>query len=93
MSSKTPYEIRSELISLAQHHLEQQYFANLEFARAVYQKSIEGMPAPNCKTVEEMVEFQKKMMESATKFLPAMPSMEEITKKATELYAFVSKRD
>ena len=93
MSSKTPYEIRAELISLAQRHLEQQYFANLEFARKVYEKSIEGMPAPNCRTVEDMAKFQKEMMENAVKFLPVMPSMEEITKKATELYSFVSKRD
>jgi hypothetical protein len=44
--TKSPFEIRADLIKLAQEHLEKQYMANLKFATESHMRMVEaGMSA------------------------------------------------
>jgi len=42
MTAKTPFEIRADLIKLAQEHLEKQYAANIRFTTEAYAKLVEA---------------------------------------------------
>lgn len=76
--SKTPYEIRLELLQMAQEHLQKQYELNVSFA-------MEAMRKANDAQWKSLAEVQKLM--------PKSFDMEDIIKKATELYCFVQKKD
>lgn len=92
MSQKNPFEIRAELLHIARQHLEQQYQANLEFARRSWEKTLELMKVPaDLTSVDEVVKFNKQLYDALTNQLPTPPSIEEIIKKANELYGFVQK--
>jgi len=72
---KSPFELRTELIEMAQEHLEKQYYANLEFAtKAMFQLYKDGMA-----TAEQL-----------SKATPAFPTTEDILTKAKEFYSFVN---
>lgn len=76
--SKTPYEIRLELLQMAKDHLDASFKAQVDFATQVTAALI----AANKATVEEL-----------QKLAPKSYSIDEITKKAAELYSFVQKKD
>ena len=90
---KSPFEIRTELLEMATKHAMTQYEANLEFARKAFEKSIEGLQPQKFANIQQAAQWQQLMMDQAQKFMPALPSIEEITKKAQELYGFVQKKD
>jgi hypothetical protein len=75
-ASKNPFEIRLELLQMAQKHLDDTYAANLEFAR----KAFDAALAANKVTFEQWQTYA-----------PKPYSMAEIMEKATELYGFVSR--
>lgn len=74
MSNKTPFEIRADLVKMAQDHLESQYNANLEFASDVYFKLVKEGTAT---------------LEQYKSFIPVYPTSEDILSKAKEFYNFV----
>ncbi len=70
-----PFEIRAQMLKMAQEYLQAQQDLNTEFAK---------------RSFEEMVKAGKASAEDAQKFMPKMFSFDEITAKAKELYGFVS---
>lgn len=78
MSTKTPYEIRLELLKMAKDHLDTTFKAQCDFAAIMMDK----MVAANKATVEEMQNM-----------MPVPYSLDDITKKATELYSFILKKE
>jgi len=74
MSNKNPYEIRLEILEMAKSYLESQYYTNLEFARMSYEKA---------------VELGKITQESWKDHIPPMFGVEELLKKANEMYSFI----
>lgn len=77
MTNKNPFEIRAEMLQLAKDYMDQQYHMNIQF--------YENMIAEGKKVREDMEE----QLKDAYK----MYSMEDLMKKAQEMYAFVSKKD
>ena len=78
MSNKNPFELRSEILQMAKDYLDQQYHVNMDFAR---------------RTFDEAVKIGTATTENYKSYVPAMYSLEELTKKAQELYGFVSNKD
>lgn len=78
MSNKNPFEIRSEVLSMAKEYMDQQYQMNVEFARRIFDEAVEA------KTVA---------LDSWKSYVPEMYSVEDLMKKAQELYGFVLKKD
>ena len=70
MSSKNPFELRTEVLSMAKDYMDKQYEMNLEMSKKMFEAGQ--------KAVEEF---------------PTMYTIEELTKKAQEMYLFVSKKD
>jgi hypothetical protein len=77
MTQKNPFEIRTELLQMAKDYLDQQYHTNMEFFRAAF---------------EEAIKQNKVTMDTWSKYVPAAYSLDELTKKAQELYTFVEKK-
>lgn len=78
MSSKTPYEIRLELLAMAKDYLEQQQNLAHGFAQQAFAKAVQA----NVTAAEQWKTF-----------IPESYSIDDILKKATELYGFVTKKD
>ena len=70
----TPYEIRNNLVTLANEYLQKQYETNKEFAE---------------KTFQELVKQGTKVQEDYKLYMPQMYTFDEVVKKAQELYNFV----
>jgi hypothetical protein len=69
-----PFEIRTELLKMAQNYLTKQQEMNLEFAQ---------------QTFEQLVKEGKKVAEDWQSYAPTMYSPEDIVKEASKLYGFV----
>lgn len=76
--SKTPYEIRLELLQMAKDHLDASFKAQVDFATQMSA----ALVAANKASVEEL-----------SKLAPKGYTFDEIAKKAAELYAFVQKKE
>ncbi|NBP02690.1 MAG: hypothetical protein EBU90_21735 [Proteobacteria bacterium] len=74
MSNKNPFEIRLELLKMAREYLDQQWNVNVNLAHEVLSKAMQ-----NGEDVAKMW----------NKFIPEIYSIDDITKKANELYKFV----
>lgn len=77
MTTKNPFEIRTELLGMAKEYLDQQYHLNMEFYRNAFDKAL----AANQVT-----------MENWKTYVPQVYTIEELTKKAQEMYNFVEKK-
>lgn len=75
MSTKNPYEIRTELLHLAQSYLESQFQANKQFAEQAFQ---------------QMVALGKAQPEDWMKHAPKFYDFEQVLERAKQLYGFVS---
>lgn len=82
MSNKTPYEIRLELLQMAMGYLETAQSAQRDFTRDAFFKAAELQNL----TLEQA-------QEQLTKYMPKPYSMDDVMKKAAEMYSFVSKKD
>lgn len=78
MTSKNPYELRTEILQMAKDYMDQQYHMNMEFARRAF---------------EEALEAGKVSVDTWKMYTPQVYTIEELMKKAQELYGFVSKKD
>lgn len=80
--SKTPYEIRLELLQMAKDYMDKAQAAQIEFAKDAFYKSVEI----NQLTAEQIKEQMKP-------FIPAPYTMDELMKKASEMLTFINKKD
>ena len=78
MSNKNPFELRTEILQMTKDYLDQQYHLNMEFARRAF---------------DEAIAAGKATTENWEQYVPKSYSIDELTKKAQELYGFVSKKD
>ena len=69
-----PFEIRAEMLRMAQEYLRQQQEINLDFAG---------------RTFEQLVKEGKKVAEDWQAYAPKMHSLEDVVKEASKLYGFV----
>ena len=69
-----PFEIRAEMLKMAQEYLRQQQEINLDFAG---------------RTFEQLVKEGKKVAEDWQEYAPKMYSFDEVLKEANKLYGFV----
>lgn len=75
MTTKSPFEIRADLVKLAQDHLESSYQANLDFAQ---------------ETFATMVKNGTETMGNMSKYMPKYFDTDAVLAKAKEFYSFVS---
>lgn len=73
--SKTPFEVRSDLLAMAKEYMDRQYEINVQFASQAFEKAVEA---------------GKVTTDSWKEYVPAQYTLEELTKKAQELYGFVT---
>lgn len=76
--TKTPYEVRLELLQMAKDHLDATFKMQLDFAT----KAADALVKTNMATAEQLQAL-----------MPKAYTLDEITKKAAELYSFVLKKD
>lgn len=76
--AKTPYEIRLVLLQMAKEHLDAAYRAQIDFASQM----MGVLERTNKANIEEL-----------QKLIPVSYTVDEITKKAAEMYVFVLKKD
>ena len=69
-----PYELRAQMLSMAQDYFQQQQQINLDFAG---------------RTFEQLVKEGKKVAEDWQAYAPKMHSLEDVVKEANKLYGFV----
>ena len=70
----TPFEIRAQMLEMAQDYLQKQFELNQEFAR---------------KTFDELVKNGEKVQSDWQEYMPKMYNFDEVVSKAKELYGFV----
>jgi ArsR family metal-binding transcriptional regulator len=75
MSNKNPFEIRTELLHLAKDYMDRQQELNMQFAHRAYESALDA---------------GKVTAETWKDFVPAQYTVEELMKKANELYSFVA---
>jgi hypothetical protein len=78
MSTKTPFELRFDVLKMAKELMDQQY----DIAQQQYWTMVENAKEQS-KDVQEVFE----------KYTPKMYQPSEIMSKAEELYTFVTKKD
>lgn len=78
MTNKNPFEIRSDILGMAKEYLDRQHEINLQFAQQAFDKAVEA---------------GKVAADQWKQYVPQMYSMDDLMKKAQELYGFVSKKD
>jgi len=69
-----PFEIRAEMLRMAQEYLTKQQEINLDFAQ---------------QTFEQLVKEGKKVAEDWKEYAPKMYTFDEVLKEANKLYGFV----
>ena len=77
MSTKNPFEIRTELLAMAKDYMDQQYQLNWSMAQ---------------QAMENLNKHSKDYAEQVKELMPKPYTMGELIDKATELYSFVSKK-
>ena len=82
MSNKNPFEIRLELLKMAQ-----------EMAYRAYSESVNSYWSIMNDSVEAANKSTKEMLEQYKEYLPDMYTPREVMEKAEELYKFVTKKD
>lgn len=73
----TPFELRAQMLKMAQEYLQTQYETNVEFAKRAF---------------DEMVKAGQLQQDQFSQYLPQMYTFDDITTKAKELYSFVEKK-
>jgi hypothetical protein len=69
-----PFELRAQMLSMAQDYLQKQQEINLDFAG---------------RTFEQLLKEGKKVAEDWESYAPKMYSFEDVLKEANKLYGFV----
>jgi hypothetical protein len=77
-SGRSPYEIRLELLQLAQEHLQATFDRQMTFSTEVLRLASDA---------------QAQSVDDLKALMPKVFTFQDILDKATELYSFVQKRD
>ncbi len=77
-AGKNAFELRTDILAMAKEYMDQQYQLNREFAERVFDEAVNAGKVTN---------------DQWKQYVPEMYSVEELMKKAQELYGFVSKKD
>jgi hypothetical protein len=83
-TTKTPYEIRLELLKMSKDYFEAIQAANLNAAQVLWERSIDAAVFP------QTSDANKKMLEQFKQATTPTYTFEDIIKKATEMYSFVN---
>jgi capsule polysaccharide export protein KpsE/RkpR len=75
--AKNPFELRTDILTMAKEYMDQQLALNKEFAEKAFAAAIDA---------------GKVTQENWSQFAPTMYSIDDLTKKAQELYGFVSNK-
>jgi hypothetical protein len=75
---KSPYEIRLELLQMAQSHLQSAFERQMQFATEALKLATDA---------------QWKSIEQLKELMPKAYTIDDVLAKAAELYGFVQKRD
>lgn len=78
MSNKNPFELRTDILAMAKDYMDRQQEVNMQFAQRAYDVALTA---------------GKVTAETWKDFMPEQYSIADLTKKATEMYGFVSKKD
>ena len=78
MANKNPFELRTEVLTMAKDYLDKQYELNVEFARKAYDEALKANKVANA---------------AWASYVPPMYTIDDVMKKAQELYGFVSNKD
>lgn len=70
----TPFELRAQMLEMAQDYLQKQFELNSEFAK---------------RTFDELVKNGEKVQSDYQEYMPKMYGFDEVVAKAKELYGFV----
>lgn len=76
--TKSAYELRMEMLQLANDYYKTAYERQVEFARASFNQALEAGKA----SIEEWA-----------KYAPAVYDFKDVINKAEDLYSFVNKKD
>ena len=66
--TKSPFEIRADLLKLSQEHLEKQYLANLKFTTEAYMKMVDAGVAVADKMPKMQFPTAKEILDQAQEF-------------------------
>jgi hypothetical protein len=83
-TTKTPYEIRLELLQMSKDYFETIQSANLNAVQTLWERSLDAAVFPMSS------DTNKKMLEQFKQASVPMYSFEDVIKKATEMYSFVN---
>lgn len=88
-TTKSPYEIRLELLQMSKDHFDKIQEANNAIMNAIWAKSFESIPTSmNMETSKKMFE----QFTQACKASQANYTFDDVIKKATEMYSFVNSK-
>ena len=77
MSTKSPFEIRADVLGMAKAYMDKQMTINTDFA---------------ADTFSHMVKSGKAMQDQWSEFAPKMYSTQDLIDKANEFYSFIVKK-
>ena len=77
MTTKNPFEIRTDILAMAKEYMDRQYEISFQFAHQAFIESVNA---------------GKVAADNWIEYAPKMYSIEELTKKAQELYGFVNSK-
>ena len=75
LSNKTPFELRAEILEMAKDYLDRQHEINVQFAQQCFINALETRLVASA--------------DDWSKYVPAMYTIEDLTKKAQEMYSFI----
>lgn len=75
MTGKNPFELRAEVLQMAKDMMDRQYEVSMQFAQQAYEHAVKANEAA---------------ASTWDKFVPQMYTVEDLMKKANEMYGFVA---
>ncbi len=75
MTTKNPFEIRTEILTMAKEYMDRQYEISFQFAHQAFIESVNA---------------GKVAVDAWSQYVPKMYTIKELMEKAQELYGFVN---
>lgn len=75
MTTKNPFEIRTEILTMAKEYMDRQYEISFQFAHHAFIESVNA---------------GKVAVDAWSQYVPKMYTIKELMEKAQELYGFVN---